>query len=217
MEQTKVVAFVGIESYDLIHYLSRLIRKLGGKSLLVDYSDSRSLAHTINNPLVPDGEIVDYRGVDFITDSCDENLFSNYDYVFIDFGFNTRNPYLKHCEEIYFVTDLQRQNAARLRLVQPNDDQYCSLVIREMVSSKVGADAIKAQLPNISFSEDDSNVYEIYADTTNTSTALSIQYDNVFQFNRVSSDVKEFLFGFLSVDYDEKKLKAAFKAASKGK
>lgn len=55
------------------------------------------------------------------------------------------------------------------------------------------------------------------ADTANTSTALSIQYDNVFQFNRVSSDVKEFLFGFLSVDYDEKRLKAAFKAASKGK
>lgn len=209
-----IVGFVGIESYDLIHYLSRIARALGQKSLMVDLSDNRALSHTIRNPLVPDGEIVDFRGVDFIARKIDVSKFSGYDYVFIDFGFQVNSTVIDVCDEVFCVTDFQRHNIARLREVQLGE-QFIILVLKDEVSINVKADAVLAQLPELQI--DSENVYTIAHSDSNYASALGIQYGSVFRFDRITSDYKTLLLDYFSEMFKESEVKAALKKASKGK
>ena len=65
---SKKCGFFGAECFDLIHYLSRILKAMHAKVLIVDQSDDRSLETSV--PL-PEGYnmaadiTVEYRGVDY--------------------------------------------------------------------------------------------------------------------------------------------------------
>ena len=117
-----VSGFVGTNSYDLIHYLSRVSRALKKRCLLIDCSDNLALSYTIRNPIVPAGSIVDYRGVDFIGHPSSLSLVDSYDYVFIDFGFSLDDEFIDESDGIFVVTDHQLQNVMQLKDLELDPD-----------------------------------------------------------------------------------------------
>ena len=44
---SKIIGFVGIEKYEIMHYLSRVLRQLGQTVLLTDQSTERALACSV--------------------------------------------------------------------------------------------------------------------------------------------------------------------------
>jgi hypothetical protein len=210
-----VTGFIGIESYDIIHYLSRVARGLGKKSILIDCSDSMALSYTIRNPLVPVGNLVDYRGVDFISQPESIDFIEQYDYAFIDFGFDNEHPFIDECDGIFVVTDYQLHTNARIKGLEVADDQFLGLLLRNDVGSKVQAQTVIKQLGGLRFDEE--NVFSLMQADSNTATALAVQYDNVFKFDKITSDLKDFIISFFSEDFKEVDVKKALKLASKAK
>lgn len=213
-----VSGFVGTDCYDLLHYLSRVCRVLGRKALLIDCSDRKALSYSIDNSMVPNEEIVDCHGVDFINGLKNIDLLSKYDYTFIDFGLNVNHPGIAECDSIYVVSDFQKHTIAPLQKLVVDKEQVLGLVAREYVGTKVKPEAILSQLPNLKFGQ---NIWVIPQAASNTACCLLTQYDSIFRFDKVTSEIKEFLFDFYVEDLDilkmkESDLKRVIKKASKG-
>ncbi len=210
-----VSGFIGTVSYDLIHYLSRVARAFKKKSLIIDCSDSMATSYTVRTPIVPPGERVDYRGVDFIGFPDDLDMVEEYDYVFIDFGFEVGHPYVDECDGIYVVTDHQLQNVMRLKDLEFDEDQDLSLIVRDDVGSKFSVSSVCRMLGELQFDPD--RVFSIMQSDQNTLAALSVQYDSIFKFNRVTDDVRDIIIDFYSMDFKEAEVRKAFVKASRAR
>ena len=61
------VAYVGLDNFDIILYISRVLMKLGKKVLLVDHSETMAIKYCIPQPkgLNCQRDIITYQGIDF--------------------------------------------------------------------------------------------------------------------------------------------------------
>ena len=104
-----ICGFYGIDSYDIIHYLSRIFKNLNKKVLLVDKSCNKALFESISKPENLKGNsLVSYRDIDYMNE-YEDNQASNYDYIFIDFGLNDKDKTII-CDKLFLLTDLQVHN-----------------------------------------------------------------------------------------------------------
>lgn len=207
-----VTGFIGVDCYDLILYLSRTARYLNKRALIVDYSDGMALSYSIRNPLVPENEVIDYRGVDFVSFPESLDMIEDYDYVFIDLGFNKSDWVLENCDCVIFVTDLKLHNIERLKTINVFDDQDVSLVIRNIVNSKIKPKFVSSQFEYLNLTSDD--IFTIEYSENNEAVAINAQYDSIFRFNRLTGDFKNFIKKFFEADFNSKVVQAAFKKAS---
>ena len=218
--EIKVIGFLGVDKYDMIHYISRILKNLSYKVLLVDYSESKALKNSIPIPSGLDSStnIVEYRSVDFSNElKPDADTINRYNYILIDFGFQTSHYELKNCTDIVFVTDLQQHNANRLLNFKiPIIHKY--LIIREVIKSKITADYVTQLLEPLKVIK--GNHYIISQDTIDSRIMIECQYNNKFKFNRISNPFKDLLFDFISLitaeTNTEKEIKKAYKKAERG-
>lgn len=215
-----VIGFAGIDKYELILYLSRIIFHLGKKVLLVDDSESEALYQCIPVPESLREAIcpIHYRGMDFILGKYyHADLGLHYDVVILDLGFQLKADLVSECTRLFYVIDLQLHNIRKLRLKNQPEDIPMSLIIKDVFPCKIKPEIIMEQW------QQDMNLhkgYILYLDTLDLKYKIQSQYDSVFQFQKVSAPVTELLKDIVKqMDFSlqEKEIKQAYHKAERGR
>lgn len=211
------IGFLGIDSYDIIHYLSRILCKMEKKVLLVDCSNTHGLTNSVPGPDELDKTtVIHYRNVDFTASYKKEQL-EQYDVIFFDFTDNVTHHLIDLCEDLYLVTDQQRHNISKVKQIYDDTttEQYVTVIIRNVVKCKIG---MKYLLNLIGFDASDEHYYVLDADVIDQELMLLCQYDNVFSFKKISNGFKKMLISILveNMKLEEKEVKLALKKAEKG-
>ncbi len=136
-----IVAFVGVESFDTILYLSRILQRLGRNVLVVDNSETLALTYSI--PQVSEMNtyttIISYRRVDFTNMPVFEELAAKYDDILIDCGLKQPASSPNLFTKLIYVTDLFEYNIHRIK--QIHDYYTCvndkELLIRNSIYTKI--------------------------------------------------------------------------------
>lgn len=224
----KVVGFLGIDKYEYVLYLSRVLYHLGKKVIMVDYSETGALAASIPCPEGLKNSVIEYRGVMF-SDGMDTNETkdngndkaefqkNDFDCVLIDFGLRVGNEKLKFCDRIICVTDQQIHNIKRLAVVGDLQGVKKSLVIKDVVGSRVNPSYIICEFEQRNLKAE--QIYIVNQDEIDTRCRINSQYDGVFHFRKLSMQTKTVIWGLIYEMYpnaEKKALNDAFKKAEKG-
>ena len=191
-----VVAFIGIDNFDNIIYLSRILTKLGKRVLILDHSETMSIRHSIPQPkgLNCDKEIITYRQVDFATIDFKENMKKEYDDILIYCGFHALEKNIAHCNRLVYVTDLYRYNYIRMpkpSMVYGNDKPFeLGLLIKEATPIKITPEIISENI-GIPFSPE--NISVLYHDEKDYANSLICQYNGSYIFSKISKQRKSYL------------------------
>lgn len=219
---SKVLGYLGLDHYENIFYMARILHQLGKKVLLVDHSESKSLQISIPLPknLLYDKSVISYRGIDFTSQSMDEEGVSKYDFVMISYGFQPPNDDVNLCHHLKIVTDLHLHNSYRIQELFTNYYQSRniknSLLIRGIIDCKITptmvANHIAQQIPFES-------VTTLYQDLLDEKNALLCQYDLTFKFTKITNQLKINIMNEIILYYPElgkQVLKRAYKKSRRG-
>lgn len=218
IERKNIIGFFGIDSYEIILFLSRILENLSRKVLLVDYSDIGDLTACIP---VPDGlyvedDIITYFGVGFTRKILDQDILNGYDDVLINFGFNYIQSAASKCTKVIYVINQQKYNISRLSTIPDLDIPKC-LILKDMVRSKINQEYI---MENIKKNVLDENIYTFFLDEIDAKCKLLAQYNTVYEFKKISNDVKNFLkvtIKNMLPELSDKTLKEIYKIAERGR
>lgn len=223
-----VMGFLGMDKYEYIMYLSRVLYHLGKKVLMVDCSESGALASCMLYPESIKNEIIEYRGVMFLDsrNSMDmdpyrelenESHSNEYDYILIDYGFHVNGNGLKSCDHLVYVMDQQAHNIRRLSNLIHLKDIKSNLIIKNVINSSITAKYIISEmnLEHLSTKQ----TYVVYEDELDANCRMNCQYDGVFRFVKISSQSKNVIKGLvveLLPKIMRRELKEAYKKAERG-
>ncbi|MCI7130095.1 MAG: hypothetical protein MSA09_06005 [Lachnospiraceae bacterium] len=216
------IGFFGCESYDIQHYLSRVLCCLGKKVILLDGNRDGALKSSIPLPeTFPEDEVFDYRGVDYapVTADIDE---SYYDCVFFDLSqdmLETMEPGdigdLFHT--FILVSDLQTHHMNQMiQFIKSNliDTSRIFLIIRDLSGNRK-----KRMIQRMTDLPAD-QIYYLQVDQTSERQRLSCQWNHVFSFRKIDVDLRSALQDILikrcSIE-ENKEFKTAYKRAERGK
>lgn len=214
-----VIGLAGIDKYDLVLYLSRIIFHLGKKVLLVDDSESEALYQCIPVPelLQETDGIIHYRGIDFILSKYyHSNIGLNYDVVIVDLGFQVWADLLYECTSLFYVIDLQLHNIQRMSLKPPPEGIPINLIIKDVFPCKIKPENImKKWKQEMELHKE----YILYLDTMDLNCKIQCQYNSVFQFQKISVQMRELLKDItkqLDFSLQEKEISQAYHKAERG-
>lgn len=215
MSNSYVFGFIGGDSYDLLLYLGRVLNELDSNVLLIDRSNNKALSLVFPSRL-EDGE-VSYKYN--IAIGCmiepTEDVISQYDYVFINFGDNHKDEFIASCDELYLVTDYKLHNILALKDVTVSDEQCRFLIMRDKLGSKITAQYALEELADLNIGED--NLFTLEDSYADLETQLFCQYNSEFTFAGVSESIRSFIVAILCNEFTSKEITAAFKKASRRK
>lgn len=213
--KANVAGFLGIEAYDLILYLSRLLLNLGKKVLVIDNSESGALTCCIPVPdsLNPKNARISYRKLDFIKDRSALEFLRDYDYILIDFGFKTNHKDLENCSLVYLVTDRQQHNILRLQNLKVYREAY--LIVKDIIKNEFAVyllDNLKDNKIEVK------KYYCLYRDETDKENMVTLQYDNDIKFRSQSGQLKYILNQLIieTLHFDRREVSQAYKKAKRG-
>ena len=214
-----VIAYVGIENFDTILYLSRILQGLNRKVLIVDNSETLALTYSI--PVIKDMDTYDvifsYRRVDFTNQPVTEELIAKYDDILIDCGLKEPITSINFFTKLIYVTDLFAYNVHRFAKVVAyyNCDCDKELLIRNAVNAKISVDHIVQQM-NGCISEE--NVEVLNRDEFDYENTLNNHINQVFTL-KLSRMYKEYLISqvvSMCNEYTKKEIIKAYGRARNG-
>lgn len=211
----RLIGFVGVDKYDIIHYLANILTTLNKKVLVVDSSEYGSIKSTIPAIFKEEQDVFSYRKFDVLLNPKGANVnFNDYDFVLIDFGFDVKNPILVNMHEVYMVTDMQMFNVNRLMELEIGLYQERFLIVRDIVKLKSIDSYIMSEFTAKSIGPH--NTFALRFDETDKVRMLDCMYTDDYKFKDVTSSMQGVLYGILSPYVGEKEFTKAFKSASKG-
>lgn len=118
---TKVIGLIGADKYDFISYMAKALHHLNMKVLMVDYTSLRGLMSTI--PEYIDGKITEYRELFYLgspeTGEIQQIIKNNtYDFIFMDFDYLCGRKDIFLCQNVVFLTDMQRHHIELLENIR---------------------------------------------------------------------------------------------------
>ena len=214
-----VLGFIGIENFEIILYLSRILRKLERKVLLIDYSETAELASCIPIPegLDPEDDIITHFGIDFTSKQINQDVRDEYNDILINFGFNwTHISETQYCTSIIFIINQLQHNIKRLASFTSIGSEAAdkSLIIKDVVNSKISPEYIADQL------KVKENVCVLNFDEIDMKYRILAQHDSLFTFRRITRGAKDYLLDTVKKmcpEIQEKAIKEAYKAAERGR
>lgn len=221
-----VVGFLGIDKYEYIIYLSRVLYHQGKKVLLVDCSETGALTAAIPFPKNISNSMIEYCGVFFMDRRGMKNNASFlhkdmeqqdkvFDYVLIDYGFYTDAKSIDHCNHIVCVTDPLAHNIGRLASLEHLKEINTSLIIKNYVNSKITPNYIIREL---GFEKHRINhTYVVYLDEVDAEAAVHCQYDGSLRFTKLTLQTKYVIKGLTKELLPEVNKKEIYKAYNKAK
>lgn len=213
---SKILGFLGVESYDLVYYLGSVMHALGKSVLAVDYSPLGELASIVPYGL-SNGEVVEQYGVNIAKNvELDDVLESeDYDYVILYFSSFIKHDNVVDCDEVYLVTDFQKHNINNFLNLDLDDEQCRFLVYRNRIETKIDLMYVINALKGLEITEEETYVMEDAQDDYDAMVML--QYDSIVNGLRISADVSNFIIDVLNVDFTEKLISNAIKQLNRRK
>lgn len=217
-----VVAYAGVDNFDNIFYLSRILLKLDKKVLIVDHSESGSLIHSIPKPkgVNVDETIISYRQMDFTTMMIHRELVADYDDVFIYYGFNKPLKDLIICNRMVWVTDLYRYHYEDSECFPYYEDAISKpmryLLVKDAVELKITPEMI-AERMEISYPAQ--NISVLYINEKDYYNSLICHYNGDYRFTDISKQRRKYLLKEIKSLYPQLKDKLhrdAYRRARKG-
>lgn len=211
---SKIIACLGVDHYDIVHYLASVGKELGKSVLVVDLTERQSMMATI--PTAGFGTISEeYGGIEF-TNSKEvlAKQAKRFNYVFVYFGMDFK-VIPNWVEEVYCVTDCQKHNIAAFEGLQLSDQQYRNLILRGSISTRAFKEYAIASLNHLHFNPEET--VELPFTESDLEALLAVQYYSDYRFMRMSTELQEFIVRFFSVDFSEKEIATAIKNVSKRK
>ncbi len=213
--KANTVGFLGIETYDLILYISKLLLNLNQKVLVIDNSETEALTCCVPIPesLNPKISKINYRNIDFVKERSVMEYIDDYDYILIDFGFKTTHKDIKSCSFVYLVTDKQQHNILRIQNLKLTQDAY--LIIKDIIKNENAAyllDNLKENKINIK------QYYYLYYDDADKENMISLQYNNDIKFKNQSGQLKYLLNQLIveTLHFNKTEVGQAYKKAKRG-
>lgn len=205
-----IYSFVGVECYDIIIYMARILSAKKSSVLIVDNSESKSLA-----VCVPGGfeasprTLVDYKGITLVKDLM--NIPSNkFDVVLVYYGRHGKFV-AQNSTETFIVLDYQKHSALSILDTEYPDDVPVTVIYRDQAFTKITKDAIVTYLEELDFQIDDSLYVEDTAE--DIENRVLCQYNFFQPFSTISASMQELICELL--DISDKELKAYLKATAK--
>lgn len=211
------IAFVGIDNFDFILYLSSILSKLDKKVLIVDHSETKSVIQSIPQPmeLNYESEIITYRQVDFTSMITTKEMLYGYEDVFIVYGFMEPSPDIELCNRILLVTDMYRYHQEKIcSLVSKySKEKEQELIIRDYIESKITPELISDRF------QSPENTTIIFRDDNDYKNSLMCHFNRVFSFQSISRQLKQYLIDEilkLHPEISKNQLMTAYRRARKG-
>jgi len=178
-----IIGFLGIEAYDIILYLSKLLSGLDKKILLMDNSESGALTCCIPIPatLNPKFTPISCGDMDFVRERKVAEYKEKYEYILMDFGFRINHEDLNTCSYLFLICDRQQHNIERLRNLKEETEVY--VILRDIVNFKV-KDYI---LNNLAEKIHIKDCYCLYRDEIDKEYMLGLQYGNQIALKKLSA------------------------------
>lgn len=219
---SNIIAYIGIDNFDNILYLSRILTKLGIKVLVIDHSDSMSLQYSIPQPKGSNckEEIITYRQIDFTMQRINQTMKEGYDDILIFYGFNKEEKDLAECTRMVFVTDLFRFNYHRIPspscMTKVGSNVEQELLIKDVATTKITPDII---IERMGLNMDKAHVQVLYRDENDYVNSLLSHYNGSFNLKKISKQRKAYLqeeVKKLHPEIDISQVKTAIRRAGKG-
>ena len=227
----KVIGFVGIDKYEIVLYLSQIIKNLGRSVLISDSSVYGALDDSISYVKEKSSnEIINYMGINYINTireekvsyNCQEvlNLEENkekYDFILIDFGFDVSADIYNLCDSAFIVTDMQKHNIRRAGSLADKINIPYSIIIKDMIKCKISSDYLAKSIQR---SHPAQMVYTVYKDTLDEEYKLKCQYNTRIGFKKLSKDFRNMLIAIVKScngDIEEKTITKALRMAESGR
>ena len=218
------IGFFGSCKVELIHYLSRILVVANKKIAIIDASYEQVLKYTIPENIGLNG-LVNYRGVDIYTEVQDKQKMdsintSNYDYVLIDYG-TTKNYIedLQECSKCFLVTNFERENIVKTKQFLSALDIKIKIIkiYKDLVRSKIDDRYIDFRL-EINDRVQVLDSYNIFLNEDDYRNKISVQYDDVFKFNKISKELRELIYNIANqyLEIEKNMLKKVMKKAERG-
>ena len=221
---SKMIGFLGVDKYDLILYLSRILYQMHKKVLLIDCSQSKALTYSIPIPNQilceeSDSYVISYRGVDFtknhiLTKDLLKRYQEEYDLVIIDFGFNKDHELIQNCTHIVLVIDQKLHNWKGLKEVLIPKECQVFLVLYEIYGCKISLFYILEELL-IAIPTD--NIFEVSQECVDIKQSIDCQYNDIIRFHRLTKPYERLLYCLITSLYPDHNPKQKTKAYLKAK
>lgn len=230
------VCFQGEKCFDLIHYTSRILYRLGCSVLIVDLStwNDRSLEMSVPIPEgIAKGHTVDYNGVRF-SPHYYQKYEKEYDYILIYNGSrklgrtllvdrqfiicNSRLDSIKNAELILEDSSLNN-NAHRHNTFSQTKENLFNSNEPVVLYLDISIERIRFIRSRLNVSEDHFRYCELAVN--DIELGINVQYDNTFRFNKLSADYKDIVLqcvlSIIDNNTTDKQLTKAVKEAERGK
>lgn len=206
---TKLVGFIGKDCYDLVYIVARTAHLLGSRCAVADLSGEGIAAIIGGASGNKSGSVAENRGVDYYAGVLPKG---DYTYVFIYFGWHSTKIF--NCEEMYIVTDCQKQDLDKLKRIPASCGNYRTLIMRSNADLQKKKEFVLQHLSNLALGD---TACLLNFGAADEEIRLSILYESLPSLKRLSDGIKNFVMTFFLVDYDRKAIREAVKNLVKGK
>lgn len=219
-----IIGFVGIDKYEYIIYLSRLLYHLNKRVLLLDSSDTGALTACIPVPGRLKDKRIEFRGIMFqdmrniaAQSSEEEQGYDEYDCILIDYGYDVNVIDSLFPDILIYVTDQQIHNINHLAELKAEAAIGKMLIIKNYIHHKTDSSYIMQQLR---LSEENlMGSYVLSPDELDEKSRLSCQTDYVVKLKKLSVLTKKLIREItmeLYPDISMKELNKGWKKAERG-
>jgi hypothetical protein len=219
---SNIVAFAGVDNFDNILYISRILLNLGNKVLIVDHSDTRSLSYSVPQPegILSEKKIITYRQIDFTEMTLNKEIAAAYDDILIAYGFKEPVEDIAICNQLIWVTDLYRFNYEREispdYMIYFKEARTRHLLIKDVFEFKITPDIIAERL-KITFPKENRSV--LYFDEQDYLNGQISHHNGIIQLINISKQLKNYLISEvarLHPEISDSRRLAAYRLARKG-
>lgn len=202
MLNNAIFSFIGVECYDILIYMARYLADHGSRVLLVDNSESKSLAVCVpGGYTAPSKSVIDYGGVTLVKDL--ETLpVSKFDVILAYYGRHGKNV-SQNSSEVFAVLDYQKHSALSILDTVLPEDVPVTMIFRDQAFTKITEDAVVAYLEENGFRADASLYLE--DPDTDVENRVLCQYNFFQPFDTISESMQSLLCDLLEVDVKELK------------
>ena len=209
-----VIGWVGIEKYDIILYLAKLLTCLNKKVLLIDRSENSALTYCIPIPAIMNATSnkVNFRNIDFIKERNVSDFINDYDYILIDFGFKTTHADIYKCDKIIIVTDKQQHNIDTMYTLKSKSEV---LLVLKAEGNKREIDALQESIREQLQIED---IVVMGFDEIDKEKMIMLQYNSEIKMKRLSGQYIYLLEQIMTtiLKFDSKDFGQAYKQLKRG-
>ncbi|MDF2544368.1 MAG: hypothetical protein K0S47_4086 [Herbinix sp.] len=219
----KRIGYFGVDHYDIVIYMARVLYHMGKSILMVDHSDTKALSHCIPIPkgLDPTKNLITSRGIDFTMNKRLDDLSPNYDVTLISYGFqSTSLNDTNLLDKQIIITDLQLHHIEQIDEAMTSNriqqDIKTTLLIKDVIDCMLTPERIEDMITKKGSID---HCYILYQDTLDLKSAILCQSNHATQVLRISRLLKRFIFDEIMNSYPDtkqKKLKEAYHEARRG-